>query len=62
MDSDISRRVAGYGARLFTTSVRYAMCNAATSMHFFASVALAVHAPMRYVVALSAAPYPVSPP
>src|SRR2546430_1659328 len=31
-------RVGGYGARFFTTSVRYAMCNAATSMHLFATV------------------------
>jgi hypothetical protein len=35
----------GYGDRLFTTSVRYAMCNAATSMHFLAAVALAVNTP-----------------
>lgn len=38
-------QVAGYGARLFTTSVRYAMCNAATSMHLFATAALAVNTP-----------------
>src|SRR5947207_15700394 len=38
-------RVGGYGARLFTTPVRYALCNAATSLHLFATVALAGHTP-----------------